>query len=262
MSLLRVPALPVAPTPMARRTLLAETALVLGVGLGASAVFALLSLARKALDTRPLDAQTTAMNTSYAEQPWLDLVAQLAQVALAVVPALLALHLLRREDAGVLHRLGLDTRRPVPDLLLGALLAAVIGLPGLGLYVLARELGFNTTIAAADLQAVWWTVPVLVLSAVGNAFLENVVMIGYLFTRWLQAGWGIVTVVVVSAVIRGAYHAYQGFGGMLGNTVMGLVFGLVYVRTRRVAPLVVAHTLLDVVAFVGYATLADDLDWL
>ena len=43
---------------------------------------------------------------------------------------------------------------------------------------------------------------------------------------------------------------------------MGLLFGWVYTRTRRVVPLVVAHTLLDVVAFVGYALLRDRLSWL
>jgi hypothetical protein len=36
---------------------------------------------------------------------------------------------------------------------------------------------------------------------------------------------------------------------------MGLLLGLVFVRTRRVMPLVVCHTVLDVVAFVGYSVL-------
>ena len=40
---------------------------------------------------------------------------------------------------------------------------------------------------------------------------------------------------------------------------MGLFFGWVYTRTKRVGPLVVAHTVLDVVAFVGYALLKDHL---
>ena len=53
-----------------------------------------------------------------------------------------------------------------------------------------------------------------------------------------------------------------GFGGFVGNLVMGLVLGLVYLRWRRVGPLVVAHTLLDVVAFVGYSLVAPQVDWL
>jgi hypothetical protein len=40
---------------------------------------------------------------------------------------------------------------------------------------------------------------------------------------------------------------------------MGLVFTGLYLRTRRVLPLVVAHTVIDVVAFVGYTLFADAL---
>jgi hypothetical protein len=43
---------------------------------------------------------------------------------------------------------------------------------------------------------------------------------------------------------------------------MGVIFALFFLRTRRVMPLVVAHTLLDIVAFVGYALLHDRVDWL
>jgi len=43
---------------------------------------------------------------------------------------------------------------------------------------------------------------------------------------------------------------------------MGLVFGWLYHRWGRVTPLVVAHTLMDTVAFVGYALLAGHVGWL
>ena len=145
---------------------------------------------------------------------------------------------------------------------MGAALAGVIGIPGLGLYLAARALGVNTSIAAANLADHWWTIPVLVLAAAQNAILEEVVMVGYLLTRWRQAGWSPALGIVASAVIRGAYHLYQGFGGFVGNLVMGLVFGAVYTRTRRVLPLVIAHTILDIVSFVGYALLKSHLSWL
>ena len=66
---------------------------------------------------------------------------------------------------------------------------------------------------------------------------------------------------VISAVVRGGYHLYQGFGGFVGNLVMGLVFGLVYLRIKRVMPLVVTHVILDLVAFLGYALVAPYTDW-
>jgi len=36
---------------------------------------------------------------------------------------------------------------------------------------------------------------------------------------------------------------------------MGVIFGVLYRRWGRVMPLVVAHTLIDAVTFVGYAVL-------
>lgn len=87
-------------------------------------------------------------------------------------------------------------------------------------------------------------------------------MLGYLFTRWREAGWSPVAIVVVSALVRGSYHLYQGLGGFVGNVAMGLLLGAVYLRVRRVAPMFIAHWVIDVIAFVGYALLATRLAWL
>ena len=254
---------PVEQRPLARRDLLVETWLVLGVSLGASAIWSALSLVRKLTAGQPLGSQTTAMNSSVTpDRPWLDLTYQLVGIALALVPVALALHLLSRSDVRARFAIGVDLTQPARDLLRGLGLAALVGIPGLGLYAVAKALDLNTTIAAANLADVWWAVPVLVLAAAQNAVLEEVVMIGYLFTRWSQAGWSTSRIMVSSALIRGSYHLYQGFGGFLGNAIMGLIFGWIYTRTKRVGPLIVAHTVLDVVAFVGYALLKDHLSWL
>jgi membrane protease YdiL (CAAX protease family) len=248
--------------PMRRRDV-TETLLVLGVSLGSSALYALLRIVDRLTRPEPLSSQTAAMNSSVApDRPWLDLAYQLAGIGLALVPVALALHLLRRDDPDARHAMGFDHRRVGADLWRGLALAAAVGIPGLGFYLVARELGLNTTIAASNLADTWWTVPVLVLAAAQNAVLEEVIMIGYLFRRWGQAGWRAWPVIVVSALIRGTYHLYQGFGGFLGNVAMGLLFGWWYTRTRRVMPLVVAHTVLDIVAFVGYALLAARVTWL
>jgi membrane protease YdiL (CAAX protease family) len=246
-----------------RRRHLTETWLVLGVSLGASAVWSLLRLVDRLTRAQALGSQTTAMNSSVTpDRPWLDLAYQLTGIVVALVPVLLALHLLRREDPHEPHTMGFDLRRPGQDLVRGAAIAAAVGIPGLALYAAARALDLNTTVAAANLAGAWWTIPVLVLAAVQNAVLEEVVMVGYLFRRWGQVGWGTWRVIVTSAVIRGSYHLYQGFGGFVGNLIMGVIFGLIYLRFKRVAPLVVAHTFLDVAAFVGYALVAPHVSWL
>lgn len=258
----RLPAYDVPVTPLRRRSLQIETALVLLLSLGASAIYSVLSIMRSLSTDVALNKQTTTMNRSQASASWLDLLYQLVGVGLGVVPVLLVIHLLGREMKSATTWLGFDGRRKGHDLALGAVLAAGIGIPGLLFYLAARALGANTSLATSGLGDHWWTLPVLVLAAIQNGVLEEVVMIGYLFTRWTQAGWSWVQVLVTSAVIRGTYHLYQGFGGMVGNIVMGLVFGLVYRRTRRVMPLVIAHAILDIVAFVGYALLKDHVSWL
>jgi membrane protease YdiL (CAAX protease family) len=108
----------------------------------------------------------------------------------------------------------------------------------------------------------WWQVPVLLLAAAQNGVLEEVIVAGYLLHRLGQAGWTPWKAVVVSSLLRGSYHLYQGFGGFVGNVVMGLVFGRAYQKWGRSMPLIVAHTLIDAVAFVGYAFLRDRVSWL
>ncbi|MFY1689091.1 CPBP family intramembrane glutamic endopeptidase [Plantactinospora sp. WMMB782] len=299
--------------PLPRRILGPEVLLVLGLSLGQSAIYSVVTITARLTADRPLSQQTAALNVSQSPRPWLDLTYQLLGIFFALVPVLLAVHLLNRDrildrlsdrpldrdgllardtlpdqapggdrgvlpdqgpsgDRGVLPdrspdgargALGLDVRRPGRDLAWGAALAAAIGLPGLGLFWIAAQLGVNATVVPASLPALWWTVPVLVLSAAQNAILEEVVVVGYLMTRLRQLGWRIGAVIAASALLRGSYHLYQGFGAFVGNAVMGVIFALFFLRTKRVLPLVVAHTLLDVVAFVGYALLPRDwFDWL
>ncbi len=253
-----------------RRLLHREVVIVMGLSLGASAIWSLLRIVERLTREVPLSAQTSALNTSVTpDRPWLDLTYQLVGIALAVVPAALGVHLLATSvppgPPGIrsaLRGLGLDGSSPWRDLGRGTLLAAAIGIPGLGLYLAARALGVNTQVAAANLGQTWWAVPVLILSAVQNGLLEEVLVVGYLLTRLEQAGWRWRWAVAASALLRGAYHLYQGFGGFVGNVVMGIVFALVWRRTRRVGPLVLAHTLIDVAAFLGYAVLHGRVSWL
>jgi membrane protease YdiL (CAAX protease family) len=246
-----------------RRRLGNEVLLVLGVSLGASAVFAFLDLIRSLTAPKPLNQQTQTLVQSAAPgRPWLDLAFQLASIGFGVVPALLAIHLLGRDHDSPGRVLGLVPPRYGFDAAAGAVLAAAIGIPGLGLYVAARSAGFNVTVVPAALPDVWWSVPVLVLAAVQNAVLEEVVVVGYLATRLEQLGVRAAVLVGLSAVLRGSYHLYQGYGGFLGNAAMGVVFALFYLRTRRVGPLILAHSLLDTVAFVGYTLFATHLAFL
>ncbi|MGW4233935.1 CPBP family intramembrane glutamic endopeptidase [Streptomyces sp. NPDC004980] len=247
---------------VSRRTLRSETLLVLALSLGASGVSALISFVGSLTKPGGLKDQAATLNGSYAPgRPWLDLSWQLFGIASALVPVALVAHLLIREGAG-LRTLGFDRTKPWPDLGRGTLVAAGIGSAGLAFYLVARAGGFNLTVVPESLPEVWWKFPVLILSAVQNSVVEEVIVVGYLLRRLGQLGWTPMAALVASSVLRGSYHLYQGIGGFIGNMVMGVVFVLLYRRWGRVGPLVVAHALLDIGAFVGYALLAGKVGWL
>jgi membrane protease YdiL (CAAX protease family) len=246
-----------------RRRMGLEVVIVLGLSLGQSAVYSVLRIIERLTRDVPLAEQTSTLNASITpDRPWLDLTYQLVGIGIGLMPVLLALYLLSLTDPPAGRTIGFDLTRPRFDLGFGFLIAVVIGIPGLGLYALARAVGMNTEVQASGLADHWWTVPVLILSAAQNALLEEVVVIGYLFTRLRQLAWNAAAIIALSAVIRGSYHLYQGIGGFVGNLIMGVIFGLIYLRWKRVGPLIVAHTLLDIAAFVGYALIAPHVNWL
>jgi membrane protease YdiL (CAAX protease family) len=245
-----------------RRTLAQEVWLVFALSLGASGLRALLSFVGSVTAGPSLRSQTALLNGSQSPgRPWLDLALQLTSIGLSLVPVLLVAHLLARSGER-LRGLGLDRTRPRADLLRGLALAAVVGGVGLVLYLGARATGANLTVVPEALPAVWWRVPVLLLSAAQNALLEESLVAGYLLHRLRQLGFSDNKALAVSAVLRGSYHLYQGLGGFVGNLAMGLLFGRIFQRTERAMPLVVAHTLIDAVAFVGYLVLAGHVSWL
>ncbi len=241
--------------PRTRRYYRAEVLIVLWLSLGQSAVYAIVNLLEK-MTRAPLGSQTTALNPVLNERELFDLLYQLLAIFFALVPVALVLFLLaapgeRAREA--FRKIGFTFARPGVDFGLGFGLALLIGAGTLGVYAGGRALGITTAIVPAALDEYWWTVPVLVLSALRHSVLEEVVVVGYLFNRLAKLGWGTWTIIFTSAVIRGSYHLYQGIGPGIGNFLMGLVFGYAYTRTKRVMPLVIAHALLDIAGFVGYA---------
>jgi membrane protease YdiL (CAAX protease family) len=120
-------------------------------------------------------------------------------------------------------------------------------------------LGLNRLVVPVPPVGHWWTVPALVLNAGQAALLEEIIALGYLVTRLEQMGATPRAAVVASALLRGSYHLYQGWGGFAGNFAMGLLFGAIFVRRRRAWPFVVAHFLLDVGAGIAYLLFRDRL---
>jgi len=227
-------------TPGRRRLLGEEILVVLSLSLLASAVYAIIDLF-----SAPVKGVTAVTF------PQVPLAPQIAGIAFGLAPVWLVFHLLRRDGLGTEH-IGLPAKPPARALAAGVLLFAVVGAVGLGVYFGAVALGVNRFVVPVPPTGYWWTLPVLFLGAAQVALLEEVVDLGYLMTRLRESGWGPGPVLAASALLRGSYHLYQGWGGFVGNLLLGVFFGILFLRRGRLWPMVIAHFLLDVGAGVGY----------
>src|SRR5579875_3899970 len=156
---------------LSQRVLRNEVLWVFAVSLGAEGLRAFVDLLGSLTSGQALTAQHASLIVSQAPgRPWLDLSLQIVGILTSLAPVALALHLLGRSDHGA-ATIGLDARHPVPDVARGAVVAAIIGGAGLGLYLAAHALGIDVTIDAVDLPAYWWRIPVEILSAAHDGIL-------------------------------------------------------------------------------------------
>lgn len=96
--------------------------------------------------------------------------------------------------------------------------------------------------------------PLLVLAMVTvwitAAFLEELVFRAYLInTLDLLLGrnaWSTWGAILISSVIFGMMHAWQGLSGILTTTCLGIIFGIGFIYNgRRIWPLILLHGLID-----------------
>ena len=240
--------------PTTAKLLHQEVWLVLGLSLLPSAVYALISLAES-----PIRGTQVSLNSALFT--WSDGARQLLSIIVGIVPVMLVGHVLLR-NTETWADIGIDTTSPRRDVVQGTLIAAVIGGSGLALYLAAFHLGLSRAVIPVADGGRWWQIPLLILSALRFGVLEESITIGYLLRRLTQFGWGMWPAIIVSAVLRGSYHLYQGYGAFIGNVVMGLLFGRWRLSGRRTVPLIVAHTLIDAVTFVGWVALHNHAHWL
>ncbi|QEO09603.1 CPBP family intramembrane glutamic endopeptidase [Protaetiibacter larvae] len=245
------PPAPPGPTP-SRARIWWEIAIVLALGLGQSAVYAIVALAYRVTSEVPLADQSTTLNPSRSDREIFDLIYNLLSLAFAIVPVLLVCFLLWAPRRPRLGALGLDGTRRLRDTGWGVLLVAAIGIPGIALYLGGRAAGVFVAVNPGGLADYWWTIPVLLLSAARAAIQEEFVVLGYLFARLRQLGWGNWPIILATSVFRASYHLYQGPGAFVGNLLMGLLFGFLFARRGRLLPFLVAHFLIDAATFVGY----------
>jgi len=87
--------------------------------------------------------------------------------------------------------------------------------------------------------------------AVTAGICEEFLYRGFVFGALTHVAAPVWSVLLISSVLFGLAHAYQGPGGMLGTLILGTVFGLMRILYGSLVPVVFWHAAVDLVA--GFA---------
>jgi membrane protease YdiL (CAAX protease family) len=90
--------------------------------------------------------------------------------------------------------------------------------------------------------------PVVVLVSIVNGTYEEVFLLGYLMRGMRRHGAS--TAIGIAVLVRLLYHMYQGPAGAVSVVLCGLVFSVYYHYRGRLFPVVLAHIIADMAAFI------------
>lgn len=97
-----------------------------------------------------------------------------------------------------------------------------------------------------SVHAPFW---LMILFIVVNSFYEEITVTGYVIAALSSEGAALA--ITASTLIRFAYHLYQGPIAAVTILPLGVLFGAVFWRWRTLTPLIVAHTLTNLLTFFG-----------
>lgn len=85
-----------------------------------------------------------------------------------------------------------------------------------------------------------------------NPWFEELIVRGFLMTE-VSALVGVRTAIIASTLVQTSYHLYQGPVNAMAVGTIFLFYSIYFARSRRLLPIIIAHTLQDVLAFAVYA---------
>ena len=93
-------------------------------------------------------------------------------------------------------------------------------------------------------ERVWF----FVVSVIVGGICEEIVYRGFLIHYLMRSplDLNVTLAIVVSSLIFGIAHIYQGVGGAIGSTILGIVFAVLFVMTGNLALPIFLHALIDV----------------
>jgi membrane protease YdiL (CAAX protease family) len=148
------------------------------------------------------------------------------------------------------------------DIPLAALLTGFMFLSHWALRPLSHNLHWSLpshrSAMASSLDAnnvLWLSLPAIILSVV----LQEALFRGYFVGRLRTLTGNAWLPVLVSAVLFGIWHLYQGPSGAAATFLDGLALAICFARTQRIWPMIVAHFLFNMHAYYDYSRYLHDL---
>jgi uncharacterized protein len=89
--------------------------------------------------------------------------------------------------------------------------------------------------------------------AVTAGICEEFIFRGFVIAALFGAGLSTWTTVVVSSLMFGAAHLYQGKGGSAGTGILGILFASIRIAYHSIFPVLIWHAVLDIVAGIAGA---------
>lgn len=141
------------------------------------------------------------------------------------------------------------------SVLIGILLGGICGFSVYGLSYLVNESYYERITEWPGIDRLgflkafsWYTW--FAFALVANSAAEELVAGGYMIDRLEKLFGKTWIAVLVSAVLFGSYHIHQGMIiGLVGATMTGIVLGIYFARTRKLLPLIVAHSVYSLIYF-------------
>jgi len=174
-------------------------------------------------------------------------------LALTEMTSLALLAYVVRQNGQKFSGLGLAFR--VEDVFYGLVLLAVTRI--------CSRLAFPTILTVCEWLGWHWAAPnypslrlglglVTYIFLLVNPVFEEMIVRAFLMSETIALTGSSALAVLFSLLLQTSYHLYQGLPYALGAGVIFLVFSIYYARTRRIAPVIIAHFTQDLLAHVSY----------
>lgn len=103
-------------------------------------------------------------------------------------------------------------------------------------------LRFSFILPLTGAERIWW-IFVSLTAGITEEILYRGFLIHYFFAAPFHAALAVA--VIVSSVIFGACHLYQGIAGVISAAILGLIFGAIFLMTGNLLVPMVLHALID-----------------